>query len=264
MMGILLCSVSFSQSAYKAKPKFTLQGKVYKQTDSLQPKEIIMDAMVTVVGSDGSFAYDTTNSKGEYFFDNKKIQAGTKYEMKVEARGYFGCKAKISTLGLNKNKKFIQDFYLVEIPRRGDPFPAIYYDSTEWKLNLDYQDSLKSFTSFLKDNPGLVIEIGAHSDNPGSLAYNDSLAYLRVKFIAEYFVTNGIAGDRLVPYAYGRRVPLTLYRDIMIDGFTFEKGTILTEDVISKFETGQQKNAAHKLNSRIEFRILRSDYVPKK
>lgn len=264
MLCVLLCSVSFSQSALKSKSKFSLQGTVYKQTDSLQPKEIICGAIITIIGSDGSIFADTSDTSGKYYFNNKIVKANTSYEIKVEHKGFYGDKAKFSTAGVKKKKVFIVDFYLLPIIQRGDPLPVIYYDSAEWKLSESYMDSTESFIRVLKDNPGIVIEIGAHSDNPGSLEYNDSLSYLRVKAIADYFVKNGIDGDRLVPYVNGRRVPLKLVIDISMDGFTFNKGTILTEDFINKLDSEKQKNAAHKLNNRIEFKILRDNFVPKK
>jgi hypothetical protein len=47
------------------------------------------------------------------------------------------------------------------------------------------------------------------------------------------------------------------------DGYFFKAGTTLTDSVISLLPNTQAKEAAHALNRRTEFSILRNDYVPK-
>jgi peptidoglycan-associated lipoprotein len=62
---------------------------------------------------------------------------------------------------------------------------------------------------------------------------------------------------------YGKRVPRVLTKDITKDGFLFKTGTVITDSLINTFPTTAQKEAAHSLNRRTEFSILRNDFIPK-
>jgi len=64
-----------------------------------------------------------------------------------------------------------------------------------------------------------------------------------------------------VAKGYGERIPRELHRDIVSRGITFTKGTVLTPEYIKSLPKNQQE-AAHDLNRRTEFLILRDDYVP--
>lgn len=76
----------------------------------------------------------------------------------------------------------------------------------------------------------------------------------------------GIAADRIVPKGYGERVPRRLEKDMYSTysgkKYFFAKGTYLTEDYINSLPSKNEQEAAHALNRRTEFTILRDDYVP--
>ena len=44
--------------------------------------------------------------------------------------------------------------------------------------------------------------------------------------------------------------------------YTFPKGTVLTEEYINSLKTEDEREAAHQLNRRTTFQIIREDYVP--
>ena len=72
----------------------------------------------------------------------------------------------------------------------------------------------KSFTALdevvavLKQDPGIKIKIEAHSDNRGSFARNMEWSKKRAKAVADYFITKGIAGDRINFKGYGDTQPV--------------------------------------------------------
>jgi peptidoglycan-associated lipoprotein len=252
---------------------FTLQGKICDDSTKL----MIKGAYVTLVGSDGTIVIDTTLSDGSYKFEKTQFLGNTSYEIKVEAKDYFGAKGKESTVGLERSKDFIHDFCLVPIPKKPVVLPDILYPFNEWILLPEYQDSLNNLIQIMEENPRLVIELGSHTDARGSLEYNDSLSYKRAKSVVDYMVSKGIDGERLKPYGYGERVPRNLTKDKTVSYYTkgtekvqinppivFTKGTILTEDYINQFQNNEKKfEAAHQLNRRTEFRVLSDDFVPK-
>ncbi|HCT69771.1 MAG TPA: hypothetical protein DF409_00540, partial [Bacteroidales bacterium] len=76
-------------------------------------------------------------------------------------------------------------------------------------------------------------------------------------------IDRGIDPERLVAKGYGERVPRVLAKDVRKDGFLFKTGTRLTESYIDSLKTTPEKEAAHALNRRTEFRVLSKDFVPK-
>jgi peptidoglycan-associated lipoprotein len=79
----------------------------------------------------------------------------------------------------------------------------------------------------------------------------------------DYLITRGIDPDRLSAKGYGKRVPRVLVKDITKDGTLFKAGTVLTDSLINSLLTTQEKEAAHSLNRRTEFSIVRNDFIPK-
>ncbi len=260
-------------SFYQPPLVFTLQGKICDDST----KAMIKGAVITLIGSDGTINSDSSDVTGLYKFDKTKFLANTSYEIKVEAQGYFGAKGKESTVGLERSKDFIHDFCLVPIPKKPIVLPDILYPFDQWLLLPQYQDSLNDLIQTMQDNPKIVIELGSHTDSRGALEYNDSLSYKRAKSVVDYIISKGVAADRLVPYGYGKRVPRNLTTDKYVSSYVkgaqvvkldttikFAKGTILTDDYIDQFKDNEKKfEAAHQLNRRTEFRVLRDNYVPR-
>jgi peptidoglycan-associated lipoprotein len=79
----------------------------------------------------------------------------------------------------------------------------------------------------------------------------------------DYVIERGIDPDRLIAKGYGERVPRTLVKDVNRDGFLFKTGTVLTESYIDSLSTTAEKEAAHQLNRRTEFRVISKDFIPK-
>jgi peptidoglycan-associated lipoprotein len=263
-------------SFYQPPLLFTLKGSICNDSSKTTPKEMIKGAIITLSGSDGTIISDTTDELGAYEFTNTQFLTNTSYEIKVESRGYFGAKGKETTVSLERSKDFVHDFCLIPIPKTAIVLPEIRYGLAEYDLKPQYQDSLNGLIKTLEDNPQLVIELGSHTDARGGMDYNDTLSYNRAKSVIDYLISKGIAADRLQPHGYGKRVPRTLNKDITVTEYTkggvlvtmktpitFKKGTVLTEDYINQFSGDESKfEAAHQLNRRTEFKVLRDDYVP--
>jgi peptidoglycan-associated lipoprotein len=263
-------------SFYKPPLIFTLAGSICNDSSKTTPKELIVGAIVTLVGSDGTVTVDTTNAKGLYEFTKTQFLPGTSYQISVTAKNYFGAKGKESTVGLERSKDFVHDFCLVPIPKAPIVLPEILYSFAQWDLQVQYQDSLNGLIKTMEENPNLVIELGSHTDSRGSDQYNDTLSYKRAKSVVDYLISKNIAGDRLVPFGYGKKAPRVLAKDISVSKYvrgadvvdlkppiTFPKGVTLTDEYIDQFKSDEKKfEAAHQLNRRTEFRILREDYFP--
>ncbi len=239
---------------------FTLSGTV-RDESTLQR---ITDANVTMVGSDGTTVETKTDNTGRYKFNKRQVNKETSYELTVSKKEYFDKTKKETTVGLLASKDLVLDFKLKPIPEDPIPLPEIRFDLAKWDLKDIYKDSLNGLIETMKKNPRLVVELGSHTDFRADEDYNDTLSLKRAKSIVDYLVKEGIDRARLVPRGYGERMPRELDKDITIDGITFDKGTVLTESYIKGLPSTRKREAAHQLNRRTTFRILRNDYVPTK
>jgi outer membrane protein OmpA-like peptidoglycan-associated protein len=85
----------------------------------------------------------------------------------------------------------------------------------------------------------LVIEIGGHTDTQGSAEYNQALSEDRAKAVVDFLVAYGISRDRFAYKGYGESKPL------------------ISDAEIAKMKTPQEKEEAHAMNRRTEFKILK-------
>ncbi|MDR1792325.1 MAG: OmpA family protein [Bacteroidales bacterium] len=248
---------------FKLRPlMFTLAGFI-KDSVTLQ---YVDGATVTITASDGSTYKTTTDIRGYYSFDKYKILGEKTYEMLVQKKGYYendNCKGRETTVGLTENKDLKRDFVINPIPKDPIVLPDILYDLAKWDLKPQYQDSLRGLLKIMQDNPTLVIELRSHTDFRPIPMTNDTLSQRRAESCVQFLIDEGIDPERLVARGYAERVPRTLERDMNRRGVTFKKGTVLTREFIENLKTTNEKEAAHDLNRRTEFRILRDDYIPK-
>ena len=78
----------------------------------------------------------------------------------------------------------------------------------KWNLSNEAVVELDKVTAWLKDNPGIHVEIEGHTDNKGSEAYNQRLSEERAKSVHDYFVSHGVSASRLSYRGYGLTNPV--------------------------------------------------------
>lgn len=238
---------------------FTLEGTITDDR-TLQP---VQGAAVKIVGTNGKSLQDLTDEKGKYSFNKNQISPNTTYEIMVTKKDYFNEKGKETTVGLESSRDLVRNFVIRPIPKKPVVLPDILYDLDKYDLKPQFQDSLQGLIATLDANETIVVELASHTDSRGSDERNDILSQRRAQSVVDYLITRGIDPDRLVAKGYGKRVPRTLTKDIIKDGVSFKTGTILSDSIINMLPTTQAKEAAHALNRRTEFSILRNDFIPK-
>ena len=117
----------------------------------------------------------------------------------------------------------------------------IHFDYSLWYLRRESRERLKTVIDVMKNNPGMIIEIGTHTDIRGNGGYNKDLSQKRADSAKEFLVKNGIASDRIVSKGYGESKP---------------KVVCPTEDACSEED--------HEWNRRCEFVVVGWDYDSKK
>jgi len=90
----------------------------------------------------------------------------------------------------------------------------IYYDLNSAKLRPEAEKELKALVGLLKDNPGISVEIGAHTDARGQATYNQKLSQKRAESVVDYLYDVGnIDRKRLVAKGYGETVLINNCKD---------------------------------------------------
>lgn len=242
---------------------YAIQGSV-RDEKSMQ---LMKDVRIRLVGSDGTNAETRTDKKGFYKFDSTIIRRNVVYKMYLSKQSYYSLEGSESTRGYSTNKTIVHDFRMEPVPRRPIILPKINFELAKTDIQSQFMDSLMDLYLVMENNPNLVVEIRAHTDcMPYVGLTNDTLSQRRAQSVVDYLVNRGIERERLVAKGYADRVPRTLDEDVVVNyngqKYMFSAGTVLECDYIATLK-GDQQQAAHSLNRRIEFLVLREDYVPR-
>lgn len=238
---------------------FTLAGTI-KDQNSLQ---YVDGATVRITGSDGSNNMTKSSGTGGFLFTNSQIKPNITYIMTIDKDNYFTLIDTISTVGLEFSHDFNNDYLMNMIPDEPVVLPDILYDLAKWDLKPQFEDSLQSLIETLQINPNITVELGSHTDSRDTEERNDILSQKRARSVCDYLVIRGIDPLRLTAKGYGERVPRTIKKDYVHNGYTLKAGTKLTEDYINSLPNEDIKEFAHQLNRRTEFKVISKDYVPR-
>ncbi len=165
---------------------------------------------------------DTLNkelSDATFFIVNKKdstYKAGNTYKgnindslvVEVSKKGYLKKSTTVQLKSLMNDTSLIT-VQLEEIKVNKEyRLNNLYFEYNKAELTPESLTELQSLLKFLQDNPELIIEVAAHTDNKGNAAYNLKLSQERAKSVVDYLVTNGVPGERLVAKGYGMNQPI--------------------------------------------------------
>lgn len=84
----------------------------------------------------------------------------------------------------------------------------IFFKTDSYDLLPDSYTELGKVVEYMNANPKMKIEIGGHTDNVGTKAYNKTLSENRAKSVYNYLVSQGIAKERMSYSGYDFSVPI--------------------------------------------------------
>ena len=243
---------------------YSIEG-IVRDEKSMQ---LMQDVRVKLVGSDGSESEVRTDKQGHYKFDSTMVRRDVVYKMYLSKKNYYSIEGSESTRGYTTNKYIKHDFRMEPVPRTPVILPEIRFDLARTELKGEFMDSLMDLLIIMENNPGLVVEIRSHTDcQPYVGLTNDTLSQRRAQTVVDYLVNRGVERERLVAKGYADRVPRVLDEDVTVtvngQAYTFQAGTVMECDYIATL-SGDRQQAAHSLNRRIEFLVLRDDYVSRR
>jgi OmpA-OmpF porin, OOP family len=106
----------------------------------------------------------------------------------------------------------------------------IFFDFDKATLLPESEKELNKLADILEDYPHMEIEIGGHTDNVGTVVYNQKLSEQRAKAVVEYLIKKDTNQKKISYKGYGSSMPIADNTD----------------------ETGRQQNR------RVEFQILKN------
>ena len=235
---------------------FSGKGNVFCEGDPKTGKgknEPVEAVKVLIIGSDGSISESITGKDGSYTF---KLKEKTTYTVSTETSkssksasfakdGFLANKDHrfFQTVGEDHSKEFKADFFVKPVVP-DLRMPEIQYALGSAELLPESKDSLNYLFNILKDNPTIVCELSAHTDNQGKAAANFTLSEARAQSCVDYLVIEKkIPAARLVAKGFG------------------QTKLIVSDELIKAAKSKEEKDALHQKNRRTEFKVLNFNYV---
>ncbi len=237
--------------------KFNVTGLVKDEKTGAS----VSSSLIELIASDGNSLQTETGTGGDFKF---ALKADVDYIMVASKRGYLKGKDKETTKGQEKSRDFMVTILLTPIDNPIE-LPNILYDFGKWELRPESMVSLDKLVETLIDNPNVTIELMSHTDSRDTEEYNQDLSQKRAQVVVQYLIEKGIETERLTARGYGESLPKVVDAPTASQNSFLKTGTALTEPYINVLPNDEQKEIAHQINRRTEFKVLRTDYeAPKK
>ena len=138
-----------------------------------------------------------------------KLPAGFNYDLIPMLINFYNRHEPVDLTAAQPMTTVQRNFYVTPIEiGQSVAIENIYFETGRSTLMPESFRSLNALIDFLKQYPGLVVEIGGHTDNTGSAQLNQRLSEERAGAVAAYVVSQGIQAGRIVSRGYGFSKPV--------------------------------------------------------
>ena len=196
--------------------QYVLKGTTYS-LDKDSTRSLLGGVRVDLYDAEGKIINDVTTGRGgvyEFTIDPEKEYTllGNKVDFlagrnALSTRGETVDKATLTERSFTK--EFVVDLDLTKIEIAiTELFKVenVFYDLAKWDIRPDAALELDKLVQFLKDNPGVSIELSSHTDSRDNDDNNMILSQKRAESAVNYMVSRGIAKSRMTPKGYGETV----------------------------------------------------------
>jgi len=143
---------------------------------------------------------------GEYVM---VLPGGSEYALYVRKKGYLFHSLHFNYEEEASSEPVVKNIALIPIQQNASVvLNNLFFDLNKYELKPQSETELKEVVDFLNQNPELKIEIGGHTDNSGTEAYNQQLSEKRANSVAEFLINHQILPARVVIKGYGSKNPL--------------------------------------------------------
>lgn len=166
---------------------------------------------------------------------------GEKYSITIEAPGFAPAKYLLDPAEANAERKVIKDIELAlptTVAKNSETtshraghimrLDNLIFAVGTARISTESHDELDEVVAMLKNNPSMVVQLEGHTDIKGDPKLNMKLSQDRVDAVKSYLVSKGSTKSKIKTKAFGGTSPLTR----------------------------ENTEEAHKMNRRVELRIL--------
>lgn len=221
-------------------------------------KATLPAAEVRLVGSNGFALRRKAEDGGAVEF---RVEKGTDYLAVASHKGYLNGKTRFSSHGWDANYTLRDTIWLTPTDKPIE-IPNIFFEFGKAALTDNSRAALDSLITILNDNPTLVIELRAHTDNRGSNETNFAMSQQRAQAVVDYLIHHAIDEGRMDAVGLGESQPKTVDAAIARQYPFLRAGVKLDERYINSLKSEEQQEICHLLNRRTEFQVLDDNYVP--
>jgi outer membrane protein OmpA-like peptidoglycan-associated protein len=169
-----------------------------------------------VTGEDLTAQIDLTEFGGQpvlmYYKSGKYdciVHSGAILNMSVQLNGYLNYSEQINIPESKTRQEIVHDIALVRAEKGAKiVLNNIFFDFNKSTLRPASYKSLNTLLSMLKQYPAMVVEISGHTDNVGSMEYNQKLSENRTNVVRDYLVRNGINPKNIAAFGRSFRQPI--------------------------------------------------------
>lgn len=162
---------------------------------------------VYIVDEEGKMLVQQTLSNK--CFNEVELRPGFDYVIEVKKDGYFSESIPISTKNVTTSVTIP-----AKVSLRKKPVDAIVLKSVQFEYNSSVLSAASkkaldtTLIELFKQNPEIIIELSAHTDDKGSDDFNMRLSQKRAESVVAYLISQGVSKDQLNAKGYGETRPI--------------------------------------------------------
>ncbi len=142
-----------------------------------------------------------------------KLPIGFLYSIRAEAKDFISESQTLDLRNAGTDKKQIvfrlRPIEVVHIEKDAMfTMNSIFFDYDKAVLKPESFPELERVVQMMNDKTGISIEIAGHTDNRGTIAYNQNLSERRAKAVKKFLTSKGIDAGRVTTIGYGETRPI--------------------------------------------------------
>ena len=181
---------------------YHISGYVYDEK-SAEPLSVELNFDL----GDSTLASVKSNDDGFY---EVYVKAAGDYTIRAQKVNYLNLESQITVTDNQVFLDYNKDLYMSPIEvGKTVIIKNIYFNFDKTTLKEESFPELNRMTQLMKQNPGITIEIGGHTDNKGSDEYNLTLSEGRAQAVKDYLIEQGISEARMQAKGFGETQPVS-------------------------------------------------------
>ena len=207
------CEASYKVSAFKE--KYTNESKslvLDKTRNRTNDASLALKSLEAIKLEEKEIA--ANKRKQEIFIEEENKKKEALAVIAIKEKDKKAKEAAIVAAEVKKNEKVKQILEQEKDVIRDDKnrliikTDPIYFDYNMWYIRKESKVVLGRVVALMNKYPGMVIEIGSHTDSRGNAKFNEDLSQKRANSTREFIIQSGINANRVTAKGYGESVPI--------------------------------------------------------